>query len=192
MLLACGGTSAGQRASSADAGPDAVPESGVTLDASDLLDSSATPSSDGPTLARPICGATAPSHGPAYPQNCTGVDQLVLSGAQIVGADGGAGAAPGSSATVSVSLTDPAGGSGVGYPCVGFEADDPRVTFDVGDPVFSDAYAILSGRTMVLQIGVQFGATIAPGTVVRFTAWIDVLNGGCTNGSDLSWDVLVQ
>ena len=164
----------------------------MTSDASGSLDSSDGPTADGPTRARPICGATAPSQGPAYPQNCNGVDQLVLSSPQIVVADGGAGAAPGSEAIVSVSLVDPPGAPGIGYPCVGFQADDPRVTFDVDDPVFSNAYATLSGQTMVLQIGVRFGASIPLGTVVRFTAWIDVLNGGCTNGNDLSWNVQVQ
>jgi hypothetical protein len=121
------------------------------------------------------------------PEVCPGFEQLVLSNPSVQALDGGP-VTPGASGTVQVLLTNPSL-QGLSYPCVGFAADDPAVSFGP-NPGFS-RYAILPGESIGFSIGVTFGASIAPGTVVRFAAWADEASTDCANGAFLEWDVTV-
>jgi hypothetical protein len=91
---------------------------------------------------------------------------------------------------VQVVLTDTTS-QAYNYPCVGFAADDPRVSFQTTNPNNS-TYLINPGASTTTGSLVTFSPSIAAGTVVRFAAWVDLMNVGCTNGAEFQWDVVVN
>jgi hypothetical protein len=121
------------------------------------------------------------------PKACPGFEQLVLSDPSLRDLEGGP-VTPGANGTLHLLLTNPSS-MALSYPCVGFAADNPGVSFGP-NPAFSQ-YAILPGASIGFSIGVTLSANIAPGTVVRFAAWADEASSNCTNGAILEWDVTV-
>jgi hypothetical protein len=122
---------------------------------------------------------------------CSGLNGVTLASPQLLSGD--AGAVPsGWSATIQVVLTDTASQS-FDYPCVGFAADDPRVTFSASSSNPSNAaYVIHPGESVTFSSLVRFAPGIPAGTSVRFAAWADQLNVGCTNGAEFQWIMSVN
>jgi hypothetical protein len=135
---------------------------------------------------RPVCGGSIT---PGQAQACRGIDKLTLSNPQVRDVEGGP-VARGRSGTIEVLLANPTS-QGFGYPCVGFAADNAGVSFGSDNPSWF-LYAIVAGASATFGTSVNFSSSIPPGTVVHFTAWIDVLHAGCTNGTQLQWDVTVS
>lgn len=153
--------------------------------ASNVDDGSAGPGGDGSTVARPVCGGSITAEA-----TCTGVDQLTLFNPQVKN-DAGGPISAGQSGTIEITVTNN-GTQIVPYPCIGFAADDARVSFTDTNPVFMRRYALTLSTSLSVSLGAQWGVSIPPGTVVHLTAWADVLHGGCTQGAELHWDVTVQ
>jgi hypothetical protein len=128
----------------------------------------------------------SPPAGPSLTP-CPGVD---VSGPQITGIEGGP-IAPGTSAILSVSVAN--SGAQISYPCLGIATDNPDVSFAYGGP---ELYAIVPSVTFSTQV--TFGSSIAPGTHVRFAAWVGGWGGNspdgsmieCTSGL-LEWEVVI-
>ncbi len=86
----------------------------------------------------------------------------------------------------------------IAYPCVGFAADNPGVSFVVGDggtaggltnPEFLGLYALTARSSGTASLQVHFAASIPHGTVIRFAAWADSMNSACPNGAEIEWAV---
>jgi hypothetical protein len=189
-----GGGQAGSPSLSDERSDSASSESGVSDAAADSGESEVTAASDVSDASadgdlwspvRPACGAPS-SHTDGGV--CSGSDQLTLSAPQLVVDAGGLPA--GWSGEVVVVLTDSTARS-YDYPCVGFAADDPRVSFQTTNPTNS-VYVIRPGEHATFSSLVKFSSAIPAGTVVRFAAWVDLLNVGCTNGAELQWDATVN
>ena len=142
------------------------------------------------TFLRPSCG------GHDSGASCSADEAATLSSPMVVGGDGGA-LLPGRDATVSVILTASDAGT-IQYPCVGFAADNPGVSFVVSDagvaggltnPEFLGSYVLPAGGSAMASLDVRFAASIPHGTVIRFAAWADSLNSACPNGAEIEWDV---
>ena len=210
--VACGATqSARPDSDSGSRGSDAAGEvEGGIRDASNAaaqpqdaagepsLDAAAPEASDDapwvPTLhtcSQSSAGFVQSAPPPAGPSStpCAGA---VLSNPQVFDLEGGP-VAPGTRAMVSVDVTY--AGSTIAYPCLAISSDTPGVSFVVsGGP---EQYVLVARVTFSIEVA--FDSSIAPGTRVRFAAW--VAGGGgttpdgslidCTSGL-LEWDVLVQ
>lgn len=142
------------------------------------------------TFLRPSCGGYDSGAG------CSADEAATLSSPRVVGGEGGA-LSPGRDATVSVILTASDAGT-IPYPCIGFAADNPGVSFVVGDagvaggltnPEFLGSYVLPAGGSAIASLDVRFAASIPHGTVIRFAAWADSLNSACPNGAKIEWDV---
>jgi hypothetical protein len=189
-LVACGGSVAGaavapEGGSDAEGAPGAdashpAAESGVGPIEAGAAESSAN-------VHRPFCGGTVT---PGQSDWCTGVDMVTFSNPRVAD-PGGRAVSAGHTAVVQVTLENTSM-RGIDYPCVGFAADNPGVTFVGDDPVGPDLYALAPGLSLSKQIDVQLAASIPSGTVVQFTAWADVLHSGCTNGAQIQWNVTVN
>jgi hypothetical protein len=136
-------------------------------------------------FARPLCGGGDAGGG------CTGADAAAFSNPKVADVDGGA-LAPGGAGTVSVVLSAPT--MSLSYPCVGFAAENPGVSFGPGDggpmdPTFVGIYSLLMGMSTTVSMQVHFAASIPHGTVIRFAAWADSLNSACGDGTKVEWDV---
>jgi hypothetical protein len=135
--------------------------------------------------SRYVCGI------PPSTMQCSGLDGVTFGSPLLVGADGGA-LPPGWSATLKVVFTNTTSQS-FDYPCVGFAADDSRVTFSASPANPSQsAYVIQPGASVTFSTLVNFASTLPAGTVVRFAAWADQLNYGCTNGAEFQWTMAVN
>jgi hypothetical protein len=127
---------------------------------------------------------------PAGPSS-TPCQGAMLSNPQVRAVEGGP-VVPGTTATVSVDVTY--AGSTIAYPCLAISSDTPGVSFLSGGP---EQYVLVSQVTFSVEV--TFGASLAPGTRVRFAAW--VAGGGgttpdgslieCTSGL-LDWDVVLE
>jgi hypothetical protein len=137
------------------------------------------------TPRRPVCGGGSPYSGASH--SCADAGKLTLSDPTSRNARGGK-VGPGDTVVLAVRLTNSTG-RGFAYPCVGFAADTPGVAFSGPNPVFPGGYAIGPGETSTFEINAQLSPSIAPGTVVRVTAWVDSLHAGCTNGATLAWTI---
>ena len=133
---------------------------------------------------RPICGGTQ-SAGAA--PSCAHANELTLTNPTSRNPNGGALRA-GDGVTLGVALTN-ASGQSFPYPCVGFAADGPGLVFSGQNPVFTGGYAMRPGETTTVEINGQLSASIAAGTVVHVTAWVDSLHAGCTSGATISWAI---
>jgi hypothetical protein len=128
---------------------------------------------------------------PAGPSS-TPCQGAMLSNPQVRAVEGGP-VAPGTTATVSVDVTY--AGSTIAYPCLAISSDTPGISFLAsGGP---EQYVLVPQVTFSVEV--TFGASLAPGTRVRFAAW--VAGGGgttpdgslieCTSGL-LGWDVVLE
>jgi len=143
------------------------------------------------SFPRHVCVANGTGALITQSHDCRGVDQLTISNPKVGDVEGGP-VAPGTSGRVEVLVTVPQSSQGWGYPCVGFAADNAGVSFTESDPVFNNAFGLAAGQSETFSIGVQVSSSLLHGTVVRFVAWADSLNQGCTNGAELNWNVTLQ
>jgi hypothetical protein len=138
----------------------------------------------------PICGGFVD---PSTAQYCDGIGFLTLSqpSFEVSGAaDAGGGVSPGSRVAVNLILTN---GDTVShsYPCVGIVSDNPAALVRDPNPGWS-LFGIEAGASVTVLGGtVDVAASIAPGTVVHFTAWVSVKNAECM-GNTFSFQVTVQ
>lgn len=132
----------------------------------------------------------APETGCAWVQasDCPGAETGTLSGLQIAdrGADGTVSA--GEAATVSVTLT--AGDQGFSYPSIGLTDDNPLVTISPSLPL-PTVYALSPHAQLEGTFDVLVDPSVAPGTVVHFTACPAILDRFCGNGARFAFDVMV-
>jgi hypothetical protein len=180
-----------------------VPPDAASLDAPSSAGDVATASSDAPTTGNDAANvdldAGAAIDAPSWTfvrLACGGYDSgaaceatavATLSSPQVTGPEGGP-PAPGMDGTISVVLSAPS--EGISYPCVGFAADNPGVSFSPGtDPEFIGIYALGQGQSATVPIATHFASSIAHGTLLHFAAWVDSLNSACSDGAQLEWDV---
>ncbi|HLK38227.1 MAG TPA: hypothetical protein VKU41_15800 [Polyangiaceae bacterium] len=154
------------------------------------------PSADGatwiPTMHACSFTATGVVQSPPPPAGppltpCPGAS---LANAQITGTEGGP-VAPGATATIAVLVTN--AGAQIAYPCLALASDHADVTFGAGGP---EQYALTSQVTFSTEV--TFGPSLAPGTRVRFAAWISGWAGQAADGASLActsglleWDVVL-
>ena len=120
---------------------------------------------------------------------CDGLEALTLSGGRIHDQRGRA-IGPGDAGTIEVRVMN-TGPRPVNYPCVEFTADHAGVKFGADNPK-ATVYALAPGAATTFAAVVTVAASMRPGTVVRLTARLDVLHGGCTNGRSLAWTAVVR
>jgi hypothetical protein len=140
---------------------------------------------------RPLCGGSADPTNAAW---CEGVESVALIRGALADASGDGRVSPGEEASVRIGIRND-GTVSVNYPCVGLLADDPAVTIIGGEAHQNpewDFFAIPPGEMLELVMSFSFGASMLPGTTVRFVAWLDVLNSGCTNGNEIEFDIPIE
>jgi hypothetical protein len=185
---ACGGAVEGGLPPEGDASVDALTRADVSSGTDAVAEHAHTDDADASrtsdsSLVPPAC--TAFSDGGSPPE-CAGIDHLVLSAPVVQTVDGGM-PGPGDTAIVTVLLSDPPNGPSLGYPAVCFASDTTGISFGSNGPA-EGLFEISPGASAKYAIGVTFASSLAPGTVVSFAAQTTVLNGGCSNGSQLLWD----
>jgi hypothetical protein len=164
-----------------------VASSGGSSDASGA-DATDHPPLDAPADAPWIptlhaCTFFTPSQQPPPPAgpvvaSCSGV---TLSNPVITGPEGGP-LTGGTQATLTVLVHTTRSDINT-TPCLGLSSDNSDVTFGQGGPVLFALVPSQQGQTFTYPV--TFGAAIAPGTVVRFAAWLVWKNtGGSPDASD--------
>jgi hypothetical protein len=134
-----------------------------------------------------------PPVGPSL-QSCPGSDQVVLSNPQMAVQEAGL-MPPGAATTLSLLVTSPSTPC-LAYGCLALSADNPDVSFTGGGP---ELYCVNTPSGTTFSSYVTFASSIAPGTHVRFAAWLVWVNtttfDGATPASCASavftWDAVV-
>jgi hypothetical protein len=122
-------------------------------------------------------------------QPCVGTNQLDLSNPSVSGPDGGSPSANQAGA-ISVVLTNN-GAKAYAYPCVGFAANNPAITFAKVPAV--SVYSLAPGASATFSTRLQFAPSVSTGTVVHFTASVGVPDATCMIVTkQLGWDVTLQ
>jgi len=150
---------------------------------------------DAPDLAPEVSTVWTACHPAGAPVagQCPGVDQLVISNPSLRSGDGGAASslAPGSTAVVTVVLSDPTSVPFIDYPVVCFESGTPGITFGEPNPV-AKVYGIAPGMTATFAIPILVDPSVPPATTAHLRAAALGTNGRCGMTGWFGWDVAVQ
>jgi hypothetical protein len=140
---------------------------------------------------RPLCGGSASQANATW---CSGIQNIVLAVGELDDANGDGQLSAGEEATLSIEMHNQSD-QNYNYPCVGLLTDTPALTILGGEGQDNPAweyYSILGQQTLATRLRLRVGSDVESGTRVRFVAWVDVLNAGCTNGSELRFEFVIE